>query len=433
MASSRCERGRYAVGFAAVALLALAVAGCGTGSEPEPEPEPEPEAQVTWHGDIEPLVQRACASCHDSGGVGGVTLTDAATARALSGRMAARVASGEMPPPALDPSCRPYTGADRMNLDAAERERFAAWASAGAPLGDPSEAPPPGPPAPHLGDPDVVLEMPEAHEVAPDADGNEYYCMILDNPLDAPAWITSLEALPGDPEVVHHMGLYRDQGHDAGAGYGAPPGAKGFACREPVLELDWQLLHAWAPGGGRTEFPAGTGLRIAPDDQLVLQIHYYSPRKLGAVDRSSYHLRTAPGELDTEVTMDVFGPVPFTIPAGAAAHTERSSFESVGAPTKIYGLLPHMHLLGRSYNAWIEDEAGAPSCLARGAFEFHHQALYMFDEPVTLLPGQRLVTECTWDNSAASPDQYNDPPRDVAWGEGTTQEMCFLVAYISQE
>ncbi|UQA59912.1 hypothetical protein [Polyangium aurulentum] len=402
-------------------FLVAGVPACGA--------EPKPES--TWYRDIQPLVERSCAACHDGRGVGGLNLRDPATARALASTMAARVESGEMPPPALDPSCRSYAGAERMYLAAEDRARFRAWANAGAPLGDPAEAAPQQGGVTHIDAPDLVLEMSEAHEVAPDDDGNEYWCEVLDNPLASPAWIKAIEAVPGDPAVVHHIGLYRDAGHDAGVDYGVPPGTKGFPCRDPVLELDWQLLHAFAPGVSVMELPKGTGIRLEPGEQIVMQMHYYAP-KPGALDRSEYRLRLATEAPAAEVFMDVFGPVPFTIPAGASQHVERAAITNEGAPMTIYGVLPHMHLLGRSYDAWIEDDAGAGACVARGDFEFHHQALYMFDEPVPWQPGQRFVTECTWDNSATGKGQTHFPPLDVAWGEGTNQEMCFMVAYVSQ-
>ncbi|MDC3981756.1 monooxygenase [Polyangium jinanense] len=412
---------RRGFGFVFVGCVAAVVPACGS----------EPERTPTWYRDIQPLVDRSCAACHDGSGVGRVNLRDAATARALAGTMAARVESGEMPPPALDPSCRPYAGAEKMYLGPDDRARFRAWADAGAPLGDPSEATTKPGAVAHIDDPDLVLEMPEAHEVTPDDDGNEYWCVVLDNPLATPAWIQAIEAVPGDPLVVHHIGLYRDAGHDAGAGYGVPPGTKGFSCRDPVLELDWQLLHAFAPGVGVMELPKDTGIRLDPGEQIVIQMHYYAP-KSGALDRSAYRMRLATEAPAAEVFMDVFGPVPFTIPAGASQHVERSVITNEGPKATIYGLLPHMHLLGRSYDAWIEDDAGANACVARGDFDFHHQALYMFDEPIPWQPGQRFVTECTWDNSATGKGQTHFPPLDIAWGEGTNQEMCFMVAYLSR-
>ncbi|KYF66578.1 hypothetical protein [Sorangium cellulosum] len=424
-----CKAVRGARSAAVLALGVVGVMGCGgDGEAPSPS-----GSKVTWYRDIQPLVERSCASCHDGAGVGRVALTDAATAQRLAALMALRVSDGDMPPPVLDPTCRSYEGAERMSLTVDERSRFEAWARDGAPLGDPADAPPPQRATDTIAVPDATLEMPEAHDVTLDDDGNEYFCAIIDNPFTEPAWITAFEAVVGDPAVVHHMAVYRDLAGDAGIGYGAPPGTRAFPCRDPVIELDWQLLHSWAPGVGVTRLPEGAGVRIGPGEQLVLQMHYFGRGGTSSRDRSGYRLQLSREPPRAEVTMDVFGPVPFTIPAGAEGHTERSSTPNEGPPQLVYGLLPHMHLLGRSYRAWVERDGGEEECAARGEFEFHHQALFMFDEPLRWGTGDRFVTECTWDNTAESEGQFRLPPDDVPWGEGTNQEMCFMVAYLSKE
>ncbi len=420
------SRVRCVWGLGAVVSWALLLGGCGKEASSSP-------TTVTWYRDIQPLVERTCAACHDGRGVGGVDLLDVQSARAHAARMAFRVDAGEMPPPALDPACRSYAGAERLNLTEEERARIVAWAEAGAPLGNPMDAPPKVERAGGLGVPDATLEMPTTYTLSPDSDGNEYHCMILQNPFSEPVWITGIDATPGNPEVVHHLALFRDEGHDAGSGYGAPPGATEFPCRNPVLELDWRLLHSWAPGVGATLLSEGTGIRIDPGDQLVMQAHYYAPGMAGAKDRSAYGLRVTHAAPAREVTMDVFGPVPFTIPAGASAHTEQSMVTNQGKSLLIHGLMPHMHLLGRSYKAWIEDDMGTSTCAARGEFDFNHQGLYVFDEPLHWGAGSHFMTQCTWNNSPSNPDLPVVPPVDVSWGEGTDQEMCFMIAYVSEE
>jgi hypothetical protein len=43
---------------------------------------------------------------------------------------------------------------------------------------------------------------------------------------------------------------------------------------------------------------------------------------------------------------------------------------------------------------------------------------------VPLPKGTVVHLEATFDNSAENPNNPNDPPRDVTWGEQTTDEMC---------
>ena len=63
--------------------------------------------------------------------------------------------------------------------------------------------------------------------------------------------------------------------------------------------------------------------------------------------------------------------------------------------------------------------------IPRWAFEW--QETYRFREPVRLETGDQLYVECHFDNSAENQLVVNGQrltPRDVNWGEGTTDEMC---------
>jgi hypothetical protein len=50
-------------------------------------------------------------------------------------------------------------------------------------------------------------------------------------------------------------------------------------------------------------------------------------------------------------------------------------------------------------------------------------------------PGDQLSIECHWNNSAANQplvDGKKLEPRDVDWGESTTDEMCLGLLYVSE-
>ena len=60
----------------------------------------------------------------------------------------------------------------------------------------------------------------------------------------------------------------------------------------------------------------------------------------------------------------------------------------------------------------------------------------MFSDPVTFSPGDSLWMGCTWDNSASNQPIINGEvkePVDVAWGEGTSDEMCLGGFYVTGE
>ena len=52
-------------------------------------------------------------------------------------------------------------------------------------------------------------------------------------------------------------------------------------------------------------------------------------------------------------------------------------------------------------------------------YAFDHQAFIPF-EPITLEPGDKVTTECTWKNTTT---------QTVTWDESSTSEMCFSILY----
>jgi hypothetical protein len=111
--------------------LTILMTACGT----------PPEADVTWHADVQPMLDAQCIRCHDGGGLGPGDFTHLDTVRLLADRMSARMEDGTMPPPAADPACNPYVGDDRLTIDDKSIELFADWVALGAEEGTLEGAP----------------------------------------------------------------------------------------------------------------------------------------------------------------------------------------------------------------------------------------------------------------------------------------------------
>lgn len=64
----------------------------------------------------------------------------------------------------------------------------------------------------------------------------------------------------------------------------------------------------------------------------------------------------------------------------------------------------------------------------------HWQRMYFLTEPEHFAPGDRMAVERHWDNSAGRQpfvDGVQVAPKDVFWGEGTTDEMCLGTFYFT--
>ncbi len=411
-------------------------AGDDTGTDSTP----------TWHRDIQPVVAATCTRCHHDGGIGPGDWTDYQTAAASSFALSVFVEAQQMPPPTADPTCRDYHGSSQMRLTPEQRALFTAWHEAGAPLGDADTAPEPVVEVPPLAEAEVdaVIAMPHPYTPQPDEDGNEYRCFMVDNPTNEDLYVNAYEIVPGNAAVVHHAILYNDPQAFGDRLYGDTD-AQEFPCGEPVLDTGWQFLVGWAPGIPTTRFADGHALRIPRNSRSVLQMHYFvDPDEPPAdtADQTEIRLKTIPRFLDPVVMLvQTIGPADFTIPAGASEHSEGFSFDNVftldGSPARaiVHAVTPHMHRLATRYRLWVDrgDGSGEACGVSSDRWDFDSQVVYNFKDPLAIEPGDTIHSECTWDNSAGNPEQYNDPPQDIVYGEGTTDEMCFFIGVFTFE
>ena len=101
------------------------------------------------------------------------------------------------------------------------------------------------------------------------------------------------------------------------------------------------------------------------------------------------------------------------------------------APVDVHtiAIMPHMHLLGQSMKVTATQPDGTKVPLVYvPKWDFRWQNTYLYKEPVALPRGTKVLVEAVYDNSADNPHNPNKPPKEVGWGEATTDEM--LLAYV---
>ena len=98
-----------------------------------------PQGTTTFTKDVLPILQKNCQSCHRPGEIGPMPLLTYAQARPYARAIKTATQSKKMPPWFADSSVQHY--ANDMSLPAADISTLAAWADAGAPEGDPKDAP----------------------------------------------------------------------------------------------------------------------------------------------------------------------------------------------------------------------------------------------------------------------------------------------------
>src|SRR5262249_45735946 len=123
-------------------------------------------AKVTFHKDVERILQAHCQSCHRSGEAAPMSLLTYKDARPWAKAIRAAVAQKKMPPWFADPNYGKFS--NDWRLPQAQIDTLVAWADGGAVEGDPKDSPKPLEFADgwNIGKPDMIIEMPKAFHIA---------------------------------------------------------------------------------------------------------------------------------------------------------------------------------------------------------------------------------------------------------------------------
>jgi hypothetical protein len=171
--------------------------------------------------------------------------------------------------------------------------------------------------------------------------------------------------------------------------------------------------------------------------RVVIQVHYNNTGDTTETDRTRVGLHFARAPVDKRLRIIPILNMNFVIPAGAARHEVQATFTVPrGYDMHVLGISPHMHLLGREVKVVATYPDGATRPLIYiDDWDFNWQGNYTFARPVPLPGGTRVDVRAVYDNSSSSPRRPPGPLRDVAWGEGTSDEMCvvFLRVTIDSE
>lgn len=385
---------------------------------------------ITYAQHIGPLIYTHCSSCHHDGDVAPFSLMNYQEVAGHASTIQFTTGIRYMPPWKADPSYSHFL--DENTLTNAEIQQINDWINDGMPRGD-STLEPPAPTFPSgstLGTPDLVIPMAEAftHQ------GNNqdlYRIFVLPTHLTVDREIAALEFRPGNRRIVHHAIAALDttgtarQRDAAAAGYGYTQfGGFGFT---PTTDN----LAGWVPGTMARSYPSGLSKTLFKGADLVVQVHY-GPTAQTQADSSVVNLFFTPppvpqAPLPRQVQtfpISVFSLTngPFVIPANQV----KTFHGRITVPTdaSLLSVLPHAHLLGKSWQAWAVKPSGDTIPLIRiNDWDFNWQGSYRFPRMLKLPAGTQVFIDATYDNTDQNPRNPFSPPQQVTWGDQTTAEM----------
>jgi hypothetical protein len=390
------------------------------------------DSKVTFHKDVLPILQKRCQSCHRPGEVAPMALLTYDNVRPWAKAIRAAVVTKKMPPWFADPRYGKFH--NDPSLTQREIDTLAAWVDAGAPEGNPREAPGPvywvegwG-----IGKPDVVFSMPVEYRV-PENGTVEYQYIVIPTNFTEDKWVQMAEARPGNRAVTHHIVAYvREPGSPylAGAKAGevftprsltaANTPAPANPARRPSSPNE--LLVGYAPGTDPVKLEPGTAKLIKAGSDLVLQLHY-TPNGTAAVDRSQVGLVFAKEPPRERVYTTNAGNMGFAIPPGDPNYEVKSQI-TLQADARLIDFNPHMHLRGKDFEFRIVYPTGESEIALKVKYDFNWQLYYRPEKPIVLPAGTRIECTAHYDNSPNNPANP-DPTKTVRWGEQSWEEMMY--------
>jgi peroxiredoxin len=381
----------------------------------------------TYAHDVAPILRAKCESCHRSGEVAPFTLQDYKQASAWATDIKRYTQNGQMPPWKPASGYGEFANEHEIALTDQERTTLAKWADGGAPLGNPKQIPPPRqfPTDWKMGEPDRVLAPEKEFHLA--ADGEDVYRnFVVKADFDHDLWVRAVEVHPGNRAVVHHVINYVDvsgvadkleaETHDGQPGY-TSFGSPGFTPRT--------MLSGWAPGNEPLPLQDGVALKVPKGSRIVIQVHYHKDGK-PETDKTQIGLYFAKTTVDKELGYRMAINFGFHIPPGADNY-EVNARAQVNTDSHLYGVLPHMHLLGKDMKVWakLPGHTEVTPLIWIKNWDFNWQATYPLKTPLALPAGTVVFMTAHFDNSASNlrnPNRLH--PHEVTWGESTTDEMC---------
>ncbi len=371
----------------------------------------------TFYRDVLPILQGNCQACHRPAGLnmGGLlapmSLLTYDEARPWAKSIAKAVESRIMPPWLASERFHGDFAYERT-LEASQIATLVRWAQAGAPGGDPAAAPPPiqWPTSGWaIGEPDLVLEMPETFAVADDVE-DLYQNFTIDWPLQEERWVQAIEFRPGS-KVVHHI-----------IGYVSAPGAsEGDGARGHVGGI--------APGNDPDRFTEGTGYPVPPGSRFTFAMHYHKEAGPGtaAADKSIVGIKFYSKERHAglrQVHIEPIGNGAFEIPPGHG-NWQVGAARVFDRPIQLNFLMPHMHLRGKAARFVATYPDGREELLLEvPRYDFNWQTSYEFRQPKQLPRGTRLEVVLWFENTTERGDRFGFAAgQAVRWGGPTTDEM----------
>jgi hypothetical protein len=425
-----------------IICFGLFIAACQT--------QPTTVQEITFSKDIAPLFHRTCAPCHMPDGPAPFSLISYNEIAPKHKLIREVITKRIMPPWPADPSYSHF--ANELYLTDEQIAMFEKWIKNGMQKGDTTivfntqslkkEL--------HLGEPDMVVKVPRIQLKG----NNEDLFLMMKIPVEFPqdTYIRAIEFVPGNIKLLHHVNthliIYDEENKkilNTGKAYVNQDQSKSTSLHQELGLLNddgtyppmTPSVSNYLPGALFSFYPAEIGgYRVKKKSAFYLNDLHYGPTPIEAQDSSYYKIYFSSKPPIREVkefqmgTLGVSPVVPeLIVPPGKIKKFTIQTI--IKDDISLVSIVPHMHLIGKSFWAYAVKPSGDTIPLIRiNNWDFRWQYFYQFKTLLKIPRGTTIYVEGVYDNSADNPNNPFSPPREIREREGsmkTTDEMFQLI------
>ncbi|MFN5885078.1 MAG: hypothetical protein ACK445_07025 [Bacteroidota bacterium] len=355
-----------------------------------------------------------------------------------------------MPPWPADPTYSHF--ANEMVLSDDEIKLIEKWVDSGMPVGDSLKTYTIESVKQYvqLGEPDLIVSVPKINIKG----NNKDLFLVMKIPFELPqdTYVRAVEFVPGNKKLVHHVNTHLIQ-YDEGKKKNLHEGAYYInqdQANSQTIHNQLGLLQDdgsyapmtpsvsnYLPGALFSFYPKEIGgYKLKKKNAFYLNDMHYGPSPIDAVDSSYYKIyfsATPPSRPVAEFQMGTLGIAhvepELIIPAGSVKKFRIQTI--LPEDISLISIVPHMHLIGKSYLAYAIKPSGDTVPLIRiHNWDFRWQYFYQFKKLLHLPRGTKIFVEGVYDNTAANPNNPFHPPQEIRERNGsmrTTDEMFQLI------
>jgi hypothetical protein len=237
-------------------------------------------------------------------------------------------------------------------------------------------------------------------------------CVVVELPNSEPVWVTTLRATLGHGS--HHLIVDRRPAQDT-----LRPVAEDCS---PSMGADASRLLIAQQHETQLDLPEGVGFLLEPKQRIYLQLHYINATDQALSVKGNLELLLFPKNArPIEAKSSFTGSTNIVLPPHQAGKSRYFQLLPADPSWHVFALTSHTHQLG--VHATIERVANVDAAETKPVHESRNWAeppLTVFDKPLVFDGSDGLRLTCHY---------MNTTDRDVHFGTGVADEMCFMWLY----